>query len=220
MRILVLLGAPGAGKGTQAPILAERLGLPVLGSGDVLRAAVAAGTSLGREAETYMSRGELVPDATIVEVFFERLAEPDAASGAILDGFPRTRRQAEVLDGALERRRAAVDRALYIEVPVDDLVERMAGRRICSASGHVFNVVSNPPAVPGVCDFDGSALVQREDDHEETVRARMALQVPPLEEVVDHYEARGLLSRVDGRGPIETVTAELLAALASPVRSA
>jgi adenylate kinase len=220
MRILVLLGAPGAGKGTQAPILAERLGLPVLGSGDVLRAAVAAGTPLGREAETYMSRGELVPDATIVEVFFERLAEPDAANGAILDGFPRTRRQAEVLDTALARRGAAVDRALYIEVPLDDLVERMAGRRICTASGHVFNVVSNPPLVPGICDIDGSSLAQRDDDREETVRARMALQLPPLEEVVDHYDSRNVLSRIDGSGSIEDVAARLFAALGSPVRSA
>ena len=220
MRILVLLGAPGAGKGTQAPILAERLGLPVLGSGDVLRAAVAAGSSLGRKAETYMSRGDLVPDDTIVEVFFERLAEPDAANGAILDGFPRTRRQAEVLDGALGRRGSRVDRALYIDVPVDDLVERMAGRRICTENGHVFNVVSNPPAVPGVCDIDGSSLTQRDDDREETVRARMALQIPPLEDVVDHYEAKGVLRRVDGRGPIDEVTAELVAALGSPVRSA
>src|SRR4029079_11628254 len=116
-------------------------------------------------------RGELVPDATTVEVFFERLAEPDAAKGAILDGFPRTRRQAEVLDTALARRGATVDRALYIDVPVDALVARMAGRRICEANGHVYNMVSNPPATDSICDVDGSPLVQRDDDREETVRA-------------------------------------------------
>jgi adenylate kinase len=220
VRILVLLGAPGAGKGTQAPILSRHLRLPVLASGDVLRAAVATGTAFGREAEQHMSRGELVPDDTIVEVFLERLSEPDAAQGAILDGFPRTRPQAEALDAALARRGARVDRALYIEVPIEDLVLRMAGRRICAASGHVFNMISKPPRNDAVCDIDGSPLVQREDDREDTVRARMALQIPPLEDVVDHYRAKGVLTRVDGRGDIEEVAAALLEALATPARSA
>ena len=219
MTILVLIGAPGTGKGTQAPILSKRLGVPVLGSGDVLRAAVVAGSPLGRDAETYMSRGELVPDETIVEVFLERLSEPDAARGAILDGFPRTRPQAAALDDALARKGDRVDRALYIEVPVDDLVGRLASRRICTASGHVFNVDFNPPRVAGICDVDGSPLIQREDDREETIRARMALQIPPLEDVVDHYRTKGILISVDGRGPIDEVTNSLISQLSAPVRT-
>jgi adenylate kinase len=211
MTVLVLLGAPGAGKGTQAPILAERLGIPVLASGNLLRAAVADGTALGREADRYMSRGQLVPDATIVRVFLDRLEATDAVDGAILDGFPRTKVQAEALDEALAEAGRSVDLAGYIDVPLDELVSRMASRRICVANGHVYNLVSNPPAVAGICDIDGSTLVQRGDDHEATVRARMDEQVPALLEVVDHYRDRGVLRPVDGRQSIDVVTDELLA---------
>jgi adenylate kinase len=220
LTVVVLLGAPGAGKGTQAPILAKRLGVPVLASGDLLRAAVAAGTALGRAADRYMSRGQLVPDDTIVDIFLERLAASDAAGGAVLDGFPRTRGQAEALDVALASRGSRVDLALYIDVPADDLVLRMASRRICAANGHVYNVASNPPNLPGICDLDGSELVQREDDREETVRARMAQQIPPLLEVVDHYRATGVLRSVNGLAPIAEVTDALLAELEQAVRGA
>ncbi len=209
--MVVLLGAPGAGKGTQAPVLAKRLGVPVLASGDLLRAAVAARTALGTAADRYMSRGQLVPDETIVDIFLERLAADDASGGAVLDGFPRTRGQAEALDHALVDRGERVDLALYIDVPKDDLVARMASRRICSANGHVYNTASNPPREPTVCDLDGSPLVQREDDREETVRARMAQQIPPLNEVVDHYRASGVLRTVAGLRSIDEVTNELLA---------
>ncbi len=212
MTVVVLLGAPGAGKGTQAPILAGHLGVPVLASGDLLRAAVAARTPLGTVADRYMSRGQLVPDETIVDIFLERLAAADAADGAILDGFPRTRGQAEALDRALADRGGRVDLALYIDVPEDLLVARMASRRICAANGHVYNVASNPPHEAGICDLDGSPLIQREDDREETVRARMAQQIPPLNEVVEHYRATGVLRTVDGLRPIDEVTAGLLAA--------
>jgi adenylate kinase len=214
MTVIVLLGAPGAGKGTQAPALAGRLGIPVLASGDLLRAAVADNTPLGREADRYMSRGQLVPDDTIVRVFLDRLESADAAAGAILDGFPRTRVQAEALDAALAETDRRVDRASYIEVPLEDLVTRMAKRRICSANGHVYNLVSNPPRIDGVCDLDGSDLGQRADDAEATVRARMAQQVPPLLDVVDHYRSRGILTTVDGRQGIDVVTEQLLTALA------
>ena len=214
MSVIVLLGPPGAGKGTQAPAIAHRLGVPILASGALLRAAVAAGTPLGREADRYMSRGQLVPDDTIVRVFLDRLEAADAADGAVLDGFPRTRVQAEALDSALGEAGRRVDRAGYIEVPIEDLVQRMANRRICTANGHVYNLVSNPPANDTVCDLDGSALVQRPDDAETTVRARMAQQIPPLLDVVDHYRSRGVLASVDGNMPIDDVTDALIAAVA------
>ena len=217
MTVVVLLGAPGAGKGTQAPLLAEHLGVPVLASGDLLRAAVAAGTPLGFEANRYMSRGQLVPDGTIVRIFLDQLRGAGDGSGAILDGFPRTRAQAEALDVALAEHGQRVDRALYIDVPLDDLVSRMASRRICAANGHVYNVATNPPKEPDRCDLDGSPLVQRPDDEEATVRARMAQQVPPLEEVAEHYRVAGILYTVDGRQPIDAVSRALVAALSGGV---
>ena len=213
MTVVVLLGAPGAGKGTQAPLLARHLGVPVLASGDLLRAAVAAGTAMGREADRYMSRGQLVPDPTIVKCFLDRLEQPDAQGGAILDGFPRTRVQAQALDQALAEAGRAVDRAIYIDVPTEDLITRMANRRICTANGHVYNLSSNPPRSDEVCDLDGSPLVQRPDDDEETVRARMTEQIPPLLDVVDHYREAGVLQVVDGREPISDVSDRLLRAL-------
>ncbi|HEV7604898.1 MAG TPA: nucleoside monophosphate kinase [Candidatus Limnocylindrales bacterium] len=213
MTVIVLLGAPGAGKGTQAPALAARLGIPVLASGDLLRKAVADGTPLGREADRYMSRGQLVPDDTMVRVFLDRLEAPDAVDGAILDGFPRTKIQAEALDDALAGAGRRVDLAASIDVPLEDLVTRMASRRICTANGHVYNLVSNPPREDERCDLDGSPLAQRADDAEATVRARMAQQVPPLLEVVEHYRRKGVLATVDGRKPIDVVTDDLMDAL-------
>jgi adenylate kinase len=221
MTVVVLLGAPGAGKGTQAPILAKALGVPILASGDLLRAAAAAGTPLGREADRYMSRGQLVPDDTMVRVFLDRLDKPDARAGAILDGFPRTRVQAVALDRALEQAGRRVDRAIFIDVETEDLVRRMSNRRICTANGHVYNLRSNPPLTDLVCDLDGSELVQRPDDDEATVRARMKEQIPPLLEVVDHYRKAGVLQRVDGREPISDVSERMLRALAmAPGQSA
>jgi len=216
MAVIVLLGAPGAGKGTQAPVIAEHLGVPILGSGDLLRTAVAAGTALGREADEYMSRGQLVPDATIVRVFLDRLEQPDATAGAVLDGFPRTRVQAEALDVELVGAGRRVDRAVLVDVPTEERITRMANRRICTANGHVYNRASNPPEEAGICDLDGSELVQREDDKEETVRARMQQQIPPLLDVVDHYRRNGVLATVDGRLPIEQVGEAVIEALNGP----
>jgi adenylate kinase len=213
MAVIVLLGAPGAGKGTQAPVIAEHLGVPILGSGDLLRTAVAAGTALGREADEYMSRGQLVPEATIVRVFLDRLEQPDATAGAVLDGFPRTRVQAQALDVELVGAGRRVDRAVLVDVPTEELISRMANRRICTANGHVYNLASNPPEQAGICDLDGSELVLREDDKEETVRARMQQQIPPLLDVVDHYRRNGVLATVDGRLPIEAVGEAVIAAL-------
>jgi adenylate kinase len=220
MTVAILLGAPGAGKGTQAPLLSESLGVPVLASGDLLRAEVASGSEIGREVDGMMRSGELVPDDLVVRLFLARLDQPDAENGAILDGFPRTRRQAEALDEALTASGRPVDRALLIEVPIEDLVGRFAGRLICRAGGHVYNEWFKPPRVWGVCDIDGSELVHRADDAEATVRARMEQQLGPLHEVADYYRARGILSPVDGLRPIEDVTAALLDALRRPASQA
>ena len=216
MTVAILLGAPGAGKGTQAPLLAASLGVPVLASGDLLRAEVAKGSEIGHQVDEIMRSGELVPDELMVGLFLARLDQPDAARGAILDGFPRTRHQAEALDEALKASGRHVDRALLIEVPIEDLVGRFAGRLICTAGGHVYNEWFKPPRVWGVCDIDGSELVHRADDAEATVRARMEQQLGPLHDVADYYQAHGILMPVDGLRPIEDVTASLLEALSRP----
>jgi adenylate kinase len=212
MTVLVLLGAPGAGKGTHAPWLAERLGVPHLASGDLLRAAVARGTPVGKLAEPYMSQGRLVPDEIMIDAFMERLAGPDAAGGAILDGFPRTRAQAAALDERLAREGSRVDRALLIDVPTEDLVARLSGRWTCP-QGHVYHETANPPATEGVCDVDGERLYQRDDDRPETVAARLTSQLGLLAEVVEHYRSKGILSTVDGRRGIDAVGAGVAAEL-------
>jgi adenylate kinase len=204
--VVVILGPPGAGKGTQAVVLAQRLGVPHIATGDLFRSAVRDGTPIGREAAAYMQRGELVPDEITVQMLLERLRRRDAAGGAVLDGFPRNRRQAEALDAALAGRDMRVERAINIEVPAEDLVRRLAGRWQCRAAGHVYHEVSHPPRVRGVCDIDGSPLYQRDDDRVETIRARLAQQLGALAEVVAYYRERGVLATVDGRGPIDRVT--------------
>jgi len=216
--ILVMVGAPGAGKGTQAAILAERLGIPHVASGELFRAAVRAETPLGAAVRGYLERGQLVPDELAIEVFVDRLAQPDAANGAILDGFPRTRPQAEALTTALARRGQRVDQALYVGVRESELRRRLSGRWICRANGHSYHVIDHPPARPGVCDIDGSPLYQRDDDRPDTVRARLAAQLPPMYDVVDYYTEQGVLTAVDGEGTIDEVTDALLRCLAQPAR--
>ena len=216
MRVLVLLGAPGAGKGTQAPILAERLGLAHVATGDLFRAAAKSGTALGLEAKSYMDRGELVPDDVTIRVLLDRLGLPDARNGVILDGFPRTEAQARALDGALAAMGSRVGSAPYIEVPVEELVRRLTGRWICRASGHPYNEALNPPRVAGICGEDGSELYQRPDDRADVVQARLDAQLPPFWEVVDHYRRAGVLLPVDGRRPVEAVTEALMDRLLVP----
>jgi adenylate kinase len=211
--VLVLLGAPGAGKGTQAEILRKRLQIPHVATGDLFRAAVGEGSPLGKEARRYMERGQLVPDDITIRMVLERLAEPDAAGGAILDGFPRTAAQAEALDRALSERGSRVDQALLIDVPAGELVRRLSGRWICSAAGHVYHETVNPPRVAGRCDLDGSDLIQRADDRPETISARLSGQLGALSEVVEHYRSRSVLRIVDGRQPIPDVADALLAEL-------
>ena len=212
-----MVGAPGAGKGTQADELARRLVLPHVASGDLLRAAVRAGSRLGRDAGGYMERGALVPDRIVLGMIEERLAEPDAASGVILDGFPRTREQAEALDSMLARHEARVTAALYVGVGEAELRRRLSGRWLCRAAGHPYHAVTHPPRVTGRCDIDGSELYQRDDDRPETVRARLAQQLAPMYDVIDHYRNRNVLIAVDGEQPIEQVTEALLHAIEQPV---
>jgi adenylate kinase len=213
--VVVLLGAPGAGKGTQADILADRLGLAHVATGDMFRAAVAEGTQLGRTAKGFMDRGELVPDELTIEMLFERLAEPDAALGVLLDGFPRNTAQAEALGEALAAKGARVCVAPYIEVGEPELVRRLGGRWTCQAEGHTYQEQSKPPRVAGICDIDGSELYQRSDDQPETVKARLSQQLGALNEVVDYYRGQGILATVDGNEPIEAVTEGLLQAIVS-----
>jgi adenylate kinase len=214
MTVIVLLGAPGAGKGTQAALLSQRLGIPHVATGDLFRAAVRDGSPIGLEARRHMERGQLVPDEITIGMLIARLEAPDAVAGSILDGFPRNRAQAEALDAALVGRASRVDLALLIDVPLDQLVDRLSGRWICRESGHVYHEQSNPPHIPGRCDLDGSPLIQRDDDRPETIRARLAGQLDSLDEVVDHYRATGVLRTIDGLQPIDGVTAALSAQLA------
>ena len=213
MTVLVLLGAPGAGKGTQAPILSQRLQLPHVSTGDLFRAAVRDGSPVGLEARRYMERGQLVPDDITIRMLQTRLSQGDALDGVILDGFPRNRTQAEALDAALAERDSHVHRALQIDVPTEQLVVRLSGRWVCQTAGHVYHEHTNPPRTPGRCDLDGSPLVQREDDRTETIRARLALQLGSLREVVSYYRTAGILRTVDGRQGIEQVSAALIAAV-------
>jgi adenylate kinase len=213
--IVLLVGAPGSGKGTQAAILSRELGIPHLASGNLFRAAMDAGSPLGEDARRYIDRGELVPDETTIGMFMSELAGNAAERGAILDGFPRTVAQARTLDQALAAQGERVHRAILIDVPADELVSRLAGRWICPTCGTPYHEVTDPPRVPGQCDREGDALVQRDDDRPDVVRARMERQVPPMLEVVDHYERQGLVDRVDGARPIDAVTADILGRLSA-----
>ncbi len=217
---MILIGPPGAGKGTQAQRLVQQYAIPHISSGDMLRAAVAEGTALGKEADGFMKAGQLVPDEVVIGMVIDRIGKPDAGKGFMLDGFPRTRPQAEALDGALTSSNRRVDRALLIEVPIEDLIGRFAGRRICAAGGHVYNDWFKPPKEWGVCDIDGSELVHRADDAEATVRARMEQQLGPLRDVADYYRGLGILTPVDGTRSIEEVAASLLEALGTPPEAA
>jgi adenylate kinase len=219
VQVIVLLGAPGAGKGTQAPILAQHMGLPHVATGDLFRAAVRDGSPVGLEARRFMERGQLVPDDITIQMLLDRLGQRDAAKGVILDGFPRNRAQAERLDEVLAERGESVELALEIAVPAEELVRRLSGRWVCRDNGHVYNETSNPPRVKGRCDLDGSPLIQREDDKAETIRNRMAVTLSSLRDVVAHYKGAGILKVVDGVQPIDRVTTDLLAALPTDDRA-
>ena len=211
--IVLLVGAAGAGKGTQAAILASELGIPQLASGNLFRAAMEAGTPLGEEARRYIERGELVPDETTIAMVMDELASPAAARGAVLDGFPRTVAQARALDEALAHQGERVRRVIFIDVPTEELVSRVAGRWTCPTCGTPYHDVTDPPRVPGRCDREGDALTQRPDDRPDVFRARLERQVPPMLEVVDHYQRQGIVDRIDGAQLVEAVTRDILRAL-------
>lgn len=210
---IVLLGPPGAGKGTQAEIMAEKLGLAHISSGDIFRENLKAQTRLGKLAQEYMNRGELVPDDVTIAMIKERLSRPDCSKGAVLDGFPRTPAQAEALAAMLADWKAQVDRVTYIAVPEQVLVERLSRRWTCRAQGHIYHEKYNPPQTPGVCDIDGSELYQREDDRPETIERRIRVYIEQTAPLIEYYRQKGLLTEVDGTQPIEAVTQELMAVL-------
>jgi len=203
---LILMGPPGAGKGTQAARIASDRGLAHIATGDMLRAAVRDGTPLGLEAKQIMARGDLVPDDLIIAMFRERLGATDTGSGVLLDGFPRTSAQAEALDGMLDGLGRRIASVVVFEIDLDELVRRLSGRRVCRAAEHVYHVDFHPPAVEDVCDVDGSELYQREDDRPDVVRARYEKQwVAAAAPVLEYYAGRGLVSRVDASADREEV---------------
>ena len=210
---VIFLGPPGAGKGTQARLLAGEWGVPQVATGDMLREAVAAGTPLGREAKRHMDSGGLVPDEVVIGLVAERLARPDAVAGFVLDGFPRTAPQAEALGRMLAERGLALDRVIYFDVSRPELLRRLTGRRSCPKCQATYHVVSAPPKQSGRCDRGGSELVQRADDAEAAVATRLDVYESQTAPLLDYYRQRGLLTSVKGEGPMPAIADAIRAAL-------
>ena len=202
---LIVLGPPGAGKGTQARLLQQREGIPQISTGDILRAAMAAETELGKRAKAYVHLGALVPDDVMIAIVAERLRQPDARRGFVLDGFPRTLPQAEALDTVLAAAGRELDAVLYFEIGDEATVRRLAGRWVCVEAGHIYHLKYSPPRTPGRCDIDGSELIQRADDRPETVRHRLEVYHRETRPVVEFYRRRALFDAIDASGPIEDV---------------
>jgi len=212
---LILLGPPGAGKGTQAERLEEDFHLPYIATGNMLRAQVDEGTDLGKKAQAYMDDGKLVPDELIIGMILQCVEQDDCSEGFLLDGFPRNLEQAKSLDEAIERLDRKLSAALLIDVPDEVIINRITGRRVCSKEGHVYHVESNPPKHDGVCDIDGSKLIQRKDDTPEVVEKRLKVYHEETEPIVEHYDAKGVLKRFDGTRPPTEVHDHLRATIAT-----
>mgnify|MGYP001773474746 CR=1 FL=1 len=210
---LVLLGAPGAGKGTQAKKLIEKYSIPQISTGDILRKAVADGTPLGKEAKSYMDRGELVPDSVVIGIIRERLKENDCKNGYILDGFPRNVAQAKALDEMLNSLNSPLDFAISIDVPFDELMKRLTGRRTCKSCGQMYNIYFSPPKKEGVCDKCGGELYQRDDDKEETIRKRLEVYEAQTAPVIGYYKEKGILRSVPGTGSIDEIFNKIISIL-------
>jgi adenylate kinase len=207
---IVLLGPPGVGKGTQAEIISKATGLPHISSGDLFRENIKNESELGKLAQSFMNRGELVPDDVTINMIRTRLSSPDCNHGALLDGFPRTTVQADSLASLLAEFNGNVNYVPLISASESTLIDRLSGRWICKAEGHVFHEKHNPPQKPGVCDYDGSPLYQRDDDKAETVKRRIQVYFTQTAPLINYYRERGLLTEIDGAQPIENVTAALL----------
>ncbi|HAR6056316.1 TPA: adenylate kinase [Staphylococcus pseudintermedius] len=212
---IILMGLPGAGKGTQASEIIKKYPIPHISTGDMFRKAIKDETELGKEAKSYMDRGELVPDEVTVGIVKERISEDDAKKGFLLDGFPRTIEQAEALNSILEELGRTIDAVVNIEVPEEELMNRLTGRRICETCGTTYHLVFNPSKVEGICDIDGGKLYQREDDNPETVANRLEVNVKQSKPILEFYNQKGLLKNIDGSKHIDEVTSDVIEILES-----
>mgnify|MGYP000645625510 FL=1 len=207
---IILMGLPGAGKGTQASEIVKKFPIPHISTGDMFRKAIKDETDLGKEAKSYMDRGELVPDEVTVGIVKERISEDDAKKGFLLDGFPRTIDQAESLSQIMSELDREIDAVINIEVPEEELMNRLTGRRICEKCGTTYHLVFNPPKVDGICDIDGGKLYQREDDNPETVSNRLSVNVKQSKPILEYYNEKGVLKNIDGSKDIEEVTNDVI----------
>jgi adenylate kinase len=214
---IIILGAPGAGKGTQADILSQEMNLPHIASGDLFRQALEEKTTVGLLARSYMDKGELVPDKVVIKMVLERINQPDCVSGCLLDGFPRTLHQAKALDKALMEQGKSIDRAIYIEVPSEELVKRLSGRWLCRICQTPYHITSSPSKTPGKCDKCGGELYQRSDDREETVKDRLSIFFAQTVPILDYYKKQGKLIKVNGNLGIKGVAREISSALKAPI---
>lgn len=210
---IIMLGAPGAGKGTQAKKIASKYSIPHISTGDIFRANIKNGTELGKKAKTYMDQGLLVPDELVVDLVVDRVAADDCANGYVLDGFPRTIPQAEALDAALEKKGEAMDYAINVEVPDENIVKRMSGRRACVACGATYHIEHIPPKTEGICDTCGKELILRDDDKPETVLKRLNVYHEQTQPLIDYYTGKGILKEVDGTKDMSEVFDEIVAIL-------